>query len=76
MPIEVRRLGRTIKKWATQITAWHQPSVSNGPTKGVNNLIKRIMRVVFGLVHCQHHRVRCLLYASKPDWAQLNTSQP
>jgi transposase len=38
MPIEVRRLGRTIKKWASQITAWHQSHVSNGPTEGVNNL--------------------------------------
>ena len=30
MPIEVRRLGRTIKKWAAQITAWHRSHVSNG----------------------------------------------
>jgi transposase len=38
IPIEVRRLGRTTKKWAAQITAWHRPHVSNGPTEGVNDL--------------------------------------
>lgn len=76
MPIEVRRLGRTIKKWAAQITAWHRSHVSNGPTEGVNNLAKRIKRVAFGLVNFRHHRVRCLLYAGKPDWALLNTIQP
>ena len=32
--------------------------------------------VAFGLVNFRHHRVRCLLYAGKPDWALLNTIQP
>jgi hypothetical protein len=35
MPIEVQRLGRTIKKWAAEITAWHRSHVSNGPTEAV-----------------------------------------
>jgi transposase len=73
MPIEVRRLGRTIKKWAAQITAWHRSHVSSGPTEGVNNLAKRI---AFGLVNFRHHRVRCLLYAGKPDWALFKTIRP
>lgn len=42
MPIEVRRLGRTIAKWADQIWAWHRSHVSNGPTEAINNLSKRI----------------------------------
>jgi len=61
MPFEVRRLGRTITRWADQITAWHLSHVSNGPTEAVNNLAKRIKRVAFGLVNFRHHRVRCLL---------------
>ena len=73
MPIEIRRLGRGIKKWAAQITAWHRTHVSNGPTEGVN---ERIKRVAFCLVHFRHHRVRGLPYAGKPDWALLNTIQP
>jgi transposase len=76
MPIEVQRLGRTIRKWANQITAWHRSHVSNGPTEGVNNLAKRIKRVAFGLVNFRHHRVRCLLYAGKPDWTLLPAIQP
>lgn len=76
MPIEVRRLGRTIRRWAAQIVAWHRSHVTNGPTEAVNNLAKRIKRVAFGLVNFRHHRVRCLLYAGKPDWTLLPTIQP
>ena len=35
MPLEVRRLGRTIKRWRSQIVAWHASHVSNGPTEAV-----------------------------------------
>jgi len=35
MPFEVRRLGRTIKRWRDQIVAWHRAHVSNGPTEAV-----------------------------------------
>ena len=76
MPFEVRRLGRTITRWAAQIVAWHRSHVTNGPTEAVNNLAKRIKRVAFGLVNFRHHRVRCLLYAGKPDWTLLPTIQP
>jgi transposase len=76
MPFEVRRLGRTIRKWADQITAWHRSHITNGPTEAINNLAKRIKRVAFGIVNFRHHRVRCLLYAGKPDWTLLPTLQP
>ena len=76
MPPEVRRLGRTIGRWADQICAWHRSHVTNGPTEAVNNLAKRIKRVAFGLVNFRHHRVRCLLYAGRPDWTLLPTIQP
>jgi len=76
MPPEVRRLGRTIRKWHQQIVAWHASRVSNGPTEAVNNLAKRIKRVAFGLTNFAHHRIRCLLYAGKPNWALLDTITP
>jgi transposase len=76
MPVEVRRLGRTITRWSPQICAWHRSHVSNGPTEAVNNLAKRIKRVAFGLTNFRHHRVRCLLYAGRPDWTLLPTIQP
>ena len=76
MPPEVRRLGRTIARWSEQICAWHRSHVTNGPTEAVNNLAKRIKRVAFGLTNFRHHRVRCLLYAGKPDWTLLPSIQP
>jgi transposase len=72
MPFEVR----TIARWAAPIVAWHRSHVTNGPTEAVNDLAKRIKRVAFGLVNFRHHRVRCLLYAGKPDWTLLATIQP
>jgi transposase len=76
MPLEVRRLGRTIKRWKDQIVAWHHAHVSNGPTEAVNNLIKRVKRVAFGFRRFEHYRIRALLYAGKPNWDLLATLTP
>lgn len=76
MPLEVRRLGRTIKKWRTEIVAWHHAHVSNGPTEAVNNLIKRVKRVAFGFRKFSHYRIRALLYAGRPNWGLLATITP
>ena len=76
MPLEVRRLGRTIAKWRTQIVAWHRSHVSNGPTEAVNNLVKRVKRVAFGFRRFDHYRIRSLLYAGKPNWTLLDTLTP
>lgn len=73
MPFEVRRFGRTITRWANQIVAWHLSHVSNATSEAVNNLAKGIKRVAFGLLKVRLHRVRCLLYAGRPNWTLLNT---
>ncbi|MEP1123960.1 MAG: ISL3 family transposase [Ilumatobacter sp.] len=70
-PPEIRRLGRTITKWRQQIAAWHQARFTNGPTEAVNNLIKRVKRVAFGITNWTNYRTRSLLYAGKPDWTIL-----
>jgi transposase len=75
-PPEVRRLGRTIVRWHTQISAWHRSRVSNGPTEAANNLIKRVKRVAFGLRRFDHYRIRALLYAGRPNWDLLATVTP
>ena len=75
-PPEVRQLGRTMHRWRTQIAAWHQAQVSNGPTETMNGLAKRIKRVAFGLRNFTHWRIRVLLYAGKPDWTKLATVTP
>ena len=44
-PPELRRLGRTLRRWHDAIVNWHRARVTNGPTEAVNNLIKRVNRV-------------------------------
>jgi transposase len=75
-PPEVQQLGRTLIRWHPQICAWHRSRVSNGPTEGANNLIKRVKRVAFGFRRFAHYRIRALLYAGKPNWALLATITP
>ena len=67
-PLEVRSLGRTLKNWRNDIIAWHKIQISNGPTEGANNLIKRVTRVAFGFRSFRNFHVRVLLYAERPDW--------
>jgi len=60
-PPEVRSLGRTIVRWAHQITAWHASRITNAATEGANNLIKRVKRVAFGFRSFRNYRIRALL---------------
>ena len=76
MPFEVRRLGRTIRKWAAQIVVWHQSHVSNGPTEAINNLVKRVKRTAFGFRRFEHYRIRAMLYAGEPNWSLLDQLTP
>jgi transposase len=76
MPPEVRRLGRTIIGWKSQIVAWHHAHVTNGPTEAINNLVKRVKRVAFGFRRFDHYRTRALLYAGRPNWTLLDTLTP
>jgi transposase len=89
MPPEVRSLGRTISRWRDLIVAWHRARVSNGPTEAVNNLVKRIKRVAFGITNFRNYRIlafgitnfrnyriRALLYAGRPNWDLLANITP
>ena len=55
-PSEVRSLGRTLKRWRSEITAWHACHFTNGPTEAMNNLIKRVKRVAFGFTSFRNYR--------------------
>jgi hypothetical protein len=48
MPPEVQKLGRTFEHWFDKIANFHLARESNGPTRALNNLIKRIKRIGFG----------------------------
>lgn len=75
-PAEAHALGRTITRWRTQIIAWHRSKVSNGPTEAINNLVKRVKRVAFGITNFANYRTRALLYAGRPNWDLLPAVQP
>jgi len=75
-PSEVHSLGRTIARWRNQIVAWHHARVSNGPTEAINNLVKRVKRVAFGITNFRNYRIRALLYAGRPNWDRLATIKP
>ena len=76
MPLEVRRLGRTIKRWRAQIVTWHHATSRTGRPEAVNNWMKRVKRVAFGCRRFDHYRIRALLYARKPNWDLLATITP
>jgi transposase len=72
-PFELRALARTLKNWFEPIVAWHEARVSNGPTEGMNNLLKRVKRVAFGFTNFENFRIRALLYAGKPNFRVLDS---
>jgi transposase len=72
-PPEVQRFGRTITRWSHQISAWHRARFTNAPTEAINNLVKRVKRVAFGITNWTNYRTRALLYAGRPDWSLLET---
>jgi transposase len=75
-PVEVRSLGRTLKRWHDQIVAWHRSRATNGPAEAINNLVKRVKRVAFGFRSFRNYRIRSLLYAGRPNWNLLDEVYP
>ncbi len=75
-PVEAHLLGRTLLRRRHQICAWHASGVTNGPTEAINNLVKRVKRVAFGIVNHRNWRIRALLYAGRPNWDLLRTITP
>ena len=69
-------MGRTLLCWLTQITNWHRGRVSNGPTEAINNLIKRIKRILVRVPRFRNYRIRVLLYSGRPNWNLLPHHQP
>jgi transposase len=70
---EVRGMARTLRRWQAQILAWHTTGASNGPTEGLNSLIKKVKRIAAGFRNFAHYRLRVLLHAGGCNWALLGT---
>lgn len=59
---ELRRLGRTLARWQTEIVNHHRTGDSNGPTEAMNLLIKKIKRAGCGFTNFDHYRIRVLAH--------------
>jgi transposase len=80
---EVRTLGRTLARWRTEILNHHRTDASNGPTEGLNLLVKKVGRAGHGFRSFANYRLRILLHAggvawhaSRPPAPQIRTRSP
>jgi len=77
---ECRRLAKTIRAWEAEVLAFHTTSRSNGPTEGINLLIKKIKRVGHGFRNLRNYRLRLLLHCGvqwqTPQTARVRVHQP
>jgi transposase len=65
---ECQRLARTVRRWETELLAWHTSGgLTNARTEAVNLLIKKIKRVGHGFRNFDNYRIRLLLHCGV-DW--------
>ena len=60
---EIRSLGRTLARWRSEILNHHRTGASNGPTEGLNLLVKKVKRAGHGFRSFVNYRLRILLHA-------------
>jgi transposase len=66
---ELHRLARTLDGWTGELLAYFDTGgVSNGPTEGLNLLIKKIKRVGHGFRNFHNYRLRLLLHCGGITW--------
>ena len=73
---EVRSLGGTLARWRAEILAHHRTGASNGPTEGLNLLVKKVKRAGHGFRSFANYRLRILLHAGGVHWASAHTPAP
>jgi transposase len=61
---EIKRLGRTLRRWHAEILAYFATGgVSNGGTEAINGVIEKTRRLAHGFRNFTNHRIRILLAA-------------
>ncbi len=65
---EIVSLGKTLKRWRSEILAHHATGASNGPTEGLNLCVKKVKRCGHGFRSFEHYRLRVLLHAGGVTW--------
>ena len=73
---EIRSLGHTLASWRTEILAHHATGASNGPTEGLNLLVKKVKRCGHGFQRFEHYRLRVLLHAGGVTWPTRPKAPP
>ncbi len=64
---EIRSLGKTLLSWRSKIIAHPHSGASNGPTEGLNLLVKKVKRCGHGFRNFENYRLR-LLHAGGVSW--------
>ncbi len=65
---EIRSLANTLASWRSEILAHHHSGASNGPTEGLNLLVKKVKRCGHGFRNFDNYRLRVLLHAGGVTW--------
>jgi transposase len=65
---EIVSLGKTLRSWRAEILAHHSTGASNGPTEGLNLLVKKVKRCGHGFRTFEHYRLRVLLHTGGITW--------
>jgi transposase len=73
---EVRSLGGTLARWRGEILNHHRTGASNGPTEGLNLLVKKVKRAGHGFRSFVNYRLRILLHAGGVRWHATRPPAP
>jgi len=73
---EVNSLGRTLARWRTEVLNHHRTGASNGPSEGLNLLVKKVKRAGHGFRSFANYRLRILLHAGGVDWPAQRPAAP
>ena len=57
---ETNRLARTLRAWQAELLAYFDERLTNGPTEGVNRIIKAVKRRGCGYTNADNYRIRVL----------------
>ena len=55
---ETNRLARTLRSWEPELLAYFDTRLTNGPTEGINRIIKAVKRQGFGYTNANNYRIR------------------
>ena len=57
---ETNRLAATLRARESELLAYFDTGLTNGPTEGVNRIIKAVKRQGFGYTNADNYRIRVL----------------